>query len=375
MNSPKRNGSIFPWGKKIHLGFALTERVEDANDTSSQVGQEEGSEGNLAKKSSLPVMDIFALSVEKAENALGEGSLWELRGFFKEQVKEAFEFRASSGILSLKDKESLSDSLKKLTGSSALGLRANAGFISLPDSLVRASIIEFDELPKSSEEAGDVIGWQAAREFYIKPEDSIVSYQRLGLEAETDGKVSVFVVVAKKDLISSLEESFSDQGMGVGMISTHSLNILNLLVGVLPLMKELSNFVFILRVKTLFTIFFLVNGKPVFYRSKEVSDLRDFLFEVEQSFTFFKGKNRGVELERVVLVDSTVIENKSTSILAKNLEEVLQCCSEVLSLSSLLEAGLVKSEGLKTGGGLSVNENGPDSIALLAALGALESSL
>ena len=165
-----------------------------------------------------------------------------------------------------------------------LGLRSKTVALSLPDTVARTSILEFEELPANAQEAGEVIKWKAAKGVFLKPSECSIDFQML---PSATGK-KAFTVVVERGIVEAQEDAFMDSGMSVEWIGINSLNAFNAFV---PKLGATKNFIFITLWDGSFVFSAFKNGVMDFYRLKEVSDTEELLSETATSFAFYAGQN------------------------------------------------------------------------------------
>lgn len=171
--------------------------------------------------------------------------------------------------------------------------------ISIPDIVVKAVVLEFDELPANRQEAGEVIKWKAAKGFSARPEDCVVGYQTV---AASKGK-KVFAAIADRKIIDGYEDAVSEAGLGVSVVGIHSLNALNLLSEALPDETE-GSFFAVTACKSFFSVMAVRDGAVDFYRCKETGEGEDVSQHIEATFASYKGKNPDADMDRAYILGS-----------------------------------------------------------------------
>lgn len=216
----------------------------------------------------------------------GEGALIEAEGT---HIKKAYSFGMPVEPLR-------PDALKAalIKAMEEAGVRTGKVSLSLPDSSVRAAILDFEELPSDAKEVYGVIKWKAAKSLYLKPEELRLSYQIL------PGKeVKALAVVMKEEIIKGIEDALAESGIEVESISVNSLNILNAASNVI---KGDGIASVVMYFHDHMAVFFLKDGVPDFYRCKPVESAEEGLSEFASSFAFYRGKNPDMALENIYLL-------------------------------------------------------------------------
>lgn len=157
--------------------------------------------------------------------------------------------------------------------------------LSVPDTLARTLILEFAELPSKKAEALEVVTWKAAKQLYLRPEECRVDYQILPAE----GSIKALVLLMKEKEIREVEEALESCGIKAKKISTHSLDLINLLSS----RKEPdSDASIILGMVGYITVMFLRSGLLDFYRCKELEgSVPDGISELTPAISYYNGRN------------------------------------------------------------------------------------
>ncbi len=99
--------------------------------------------------------------------------------------------------------------------------------IVLPDTAARVSLVDFQEIPSSSDQVADLVRWRLKKSVPFPLDDAQVSWQELG-RAE-DGRVQMLVAVAAGDGVRGVEAVLEALGLRVGLIDLASFDLLNAL--------------------------------------------------------------------------------------------------------------------------------------------------
>lgn len=167
--------------------------------------------------------------------------------------------------------------------------------LSVPDTLARTLILEFAELPLKKAEALEVVTWKAAKQLYLRPEECRVDYQILPAE----GTIKALVLLMKEKEIREIEDALEFCGMRAKKISTHSLDLINLLSS---RMEPDSDTSVILGMEDYITVMFLRNGRLDFYRCKELEgSVPDGISELTPAISYYNGRNPGFAPSRAYI--------------------------------------------------------------------------
>jgi hypothetical protein len=95
----------------------------------------------------------------------------------------------------------------------------------LPESCLRVFIFSFDSLPSSERERLKLFRWRAKKQLPILPSDVRLSYQIM----KSNGSVKVLISLARSAVLREYEDLFSAAAVKVGLITSPTLSLLNLL--------------------------------------------------------------------------------------------------------------------------------------------------
>lgn len=157
--------------------------------------------------------------------------------------------------------------------------------LSVPDTFARTLILEFAELPSKKTEALDVVTWKAAKQLYLRPEECRVDYQILPAE----GSIKALVLLMKEKEIREIEDALESSGIKAKKISTHSLDLINLLGSGNEPDSDAS---IIIGMEGYITVMFLRSGLLDFYRCKELEgSVLDGISELTPAISYYNGRN------------------------------------------------------------------------------------
>lgn len=144
---------------------------------------------------------------------------------------------------------------------------ANNISLTIPDTAARAFMLDFQELPASTEQALNVIRWRLKKSVPFPLEDAQISWEELG--RMEDGRVHLLVVVSPTERIQRIERVFEDLGIRVGLVDLASFDVFNAL-RLAGTFQETSNedVGLISATPTYFSVMVLRGGRLIFYRSK-----------------------------------------------------------------------------------------------------------
>lgn len=180
---------------------------------------------------------------------------------------------------------------------SRAGVKRGPVSITLPDTLARVSVFDFDELPRKRAESDELIAARAAKAFGIDLSEYRLDSQTFNAGA---GKKSI-VAAVKSGLIESLDVVLSAAGIKRAGIGIHSFSLANLL----PDGDEDGTLV--VRYREFVTVIVFRAGVPDFYRCKGIGNDGNEAAErdVAASLAFYTGRNPGAGLGKIYLFDET----------------------------------------------------------------------
>ena len=188
--------------------------------------------------------------------------------------------------------ELLKEGLEKAL--TASGFRSRRISISIPDTLARTVVMDFEELPSSKKEVLEIVRARAKSEMDSDPDEDVLSFQAFGQGT----RKKVLCVAAKRDIIKVIEENICQKGHSIERVSTHSLNIINLL-------SADGDSAVVIRFRDYITVIVFNGGAIDFYRCKSVTDDADVKRETAASFAFYCGRNQGKSISKIYLIDES----------------------------------------------------------------------
>ena len=260
----------------------------------------------------------------------------------------------------LHDPEGLSAILRDTLGAVAYReSRICRTALSLPDSVFRVQVFEFDDLPSKREDREQLIRWRIEKTAAFDASDTVLRHQILRRQ---ERGFTLLACAAKREVIAQYEALLIGLGLepwAVGLSSFHTANFYS---AYLSKKAPVSALAYI--TEDSFAVLVMEQGKPGFYRFKEMKrgtqdEIRTRLLrEIEDSLHFYTHMDRTqVQLSGIELLslggDYPDLENLAEGLRGMNAFDI-----EVLSPAAVLSSG---------------NGEGPETVwpaALAAALGA-----
>lgn len=137
----------------------------------------------------------------------------------------------------------------------------------LGDPFFRTQVLTLAELPRSEQERQQVILWHLRKTLNYPIDGVRLRYEVL---ERAPGATTLWLTLCAEDSVRALEEAFSARGCQVGYVGSASVELFNLALakGLLP--REGSCLI-INRTPAYLSFLFTDAGRPVFFRSKEMT--------------------------------------------------------------------------------------------------------
>ncbi|MBI4746232.1 MAG: hypothetical protein HY786_06795 [Deltaproteobacteria bacterium] len=177
----------------------------------------------------------------------------------------------------------------------AAGIQRGDISLSIPDQVVKVSIVELKDRAAKRSDILKFIRWKSKRFLPYDPEKAKIDYHLFG-----DSAMTVFV---KADVVSDYEEAFCSLSFKPGFVSTPSINLFNLFSQWFGDTKE---FTFISALEDSFAVIIVRNGSVAFYRSTEVGYTDERLIqEINSSILYYISENPDAVLKKAFLFAGT----------------------------------------------------------------------
>ena len=194
--------------------------------------------------------------------------------------------------LNIHDWDGLLEILRNALGAPALHSARRAA-LSLPDSVFRVHVLEFDRLPNKKSEIERLVRWRLEKSAAFETSDIALRYQIF--KQRGDGFI-VVASAARTDVLSQYEALILALGLEswtIGLSSFHTLNFYYRFLA-----AESSAFAFAHVYEDSFAAMIMERGELRFYRFKEIKkcgpeEMRDRLLrELEDSLHFYTHRDR-----------------------------------------------------------------------------------
>ena len=224
----------------------------------------------------------------------------------------------SEGVFSTSMMRSKVGSTKELAGAISEALtRAGAESasrvsVALPDTVARAFVVDFQDLPSSGKEVENLIRWRLKKSVPFPLEQARLSWVQLG--RGEDSRTQLLVTLAPDEGLSAIEALAHDIGLRVGLIDLSSFATFNALRVDGQLEARSQGDVAVLSATpSYYSLIILRGGKLIFYRARSYhvqgayqgeESLRVVARELRSSLSYYEehllGEGLGRTLVRVV---------------------------------------------------------------------------
>jgi type IV pilus assembly protein PilM len=188
-------------------------------------------------------------------------------------------------------------------------VRSNRASLVLPDSYARVALLPFEEMPRSRQDALDLVRWKTKKAVPFKVEEAAVDYQVL--PAAGPG-LTVLAVLTPRSVVEEFESAFASLGIHAGLVELSTFALINLYRPVLEKESAAGEEVLLANVcGTFFSFAIFRGGRMVFFRSKPfalmagedgaVGALRLLKREMQTSLVYYREKLEGKGIARAYL--------------------------------------------------------------------------
>ncbi len=207
--------------------------------------------------------------------------------------------------------------------------------LSLPDSVFRVQVLDFDQLPSKHEERERLIRWRIEKTAAFDLTETVLRYQELPKKGKG---FALLVCVAKQAVIAQYETVLQEAGFEPWSIGISSFHILNFYYPLLA--KKSSVFALTHLTEESFTTIIDEGGRTQYFRYKELKrgnpvEIRTrFMREIEDSLHFYTHRDRmqTCEIQQLYLTGESTLSFE----LAKGLSTISSLNVEVLSPDDII---------------------------------------
>ena len=171
---------------------------------------------------------------------------------------------------------------------------ATAG-LSLPSEIVRILMRGYPKLPNTRTETEKLITWSLEKSFHFPIENTCVSYQPAGRDA--DGNEMLLVTIAMKDVIQQFEALMARGAVDTRVVRPASINLYNFFA---PLIPREGTYAFLGLFDNYFNFMVFDGNDLMFFHGvkRGFSDLQ-FFQDVDMTIQHYLDTNPGKRIERL----------------------------------------------------------------------------
>ena len=193
------------------------------------------------------------------------------------------------------DPDKFFETVKKSLDS--MGSKASFVGLSIPNKIVKISILKFEDLPKTEEEIIRMIAWQIKNTLRFPEENEKISYHRL--DEDQNGKHKLFITMGNQDVLKQYELELKKLKLKAKIIRSAGVNQFNFFSKQLPLK---GNVAYVGIYNDYFIFFVFENGLLQFCRGvkKGLSD-SNFLTEADRTQQHYLNLHPDKEIDQLYI--------------------------------------------------------------------------
>lgn len=172
--------------------------------------------------------------------------------------------------------------------------------VAIPDASVNITFPEFEDIPKEREKVTELIKWNLKKNLPFPIDEAVVDYQVTETPSGGSRLYTLIAVLMRKAVLAQYENILNDLNLISDTIVPSSFAVYNFYH---DLLSDVPACVVVTAHKNRIAVIALKQGKPHFYRSKEVSDEKDGLREILGSLNYYHN-TCGVMPDRIYLINS-----------------------------------------------------------------------
>lgn len=166
--------------------------------------------------------------------------------------------------------------------------------VAIPDACVKTAFLEFEDIPAERERVIAMIKWNLKKTIPFSVDETVVDFQLIDTPSVENRLYRLVVVLARKTVLDQYERLLKECRLYPNSIIPSSLAVYNLYHDTIAkpdlcaLLSVSTDRIAVLIVK---------NGKPCFYRSKEIGDENEGLREILASLNYYQDVYRAMPAE------------------------------------------------------------------------------
>ena len=181
-----------------------------------------------------------------------------------------------------------------------LGGRVRRVALVIPDTVVKVSLVRFEQVPARPADLLEMIRWQMRKSAPFPMEQAVVSFTASA--AQTDGAREFVVSTARRDIIEEYEGACAQAGLHAGLVDIATFSIIN---GVLGSGGVPSGDWLLVHTTHAYTSLAVLRGSDVIYFRNRAEEAEGTLADdVHQTAMYYEDRLKGAGFSRVLLTGS-----------------------------------------------------------------------
>jgi type IV pilus assembly protein PilM len=206
-----------------------------------------------------------------------------------------------------------------------LGGRVRRTALVIPDTVVKVSLIRFEQVPTRTADLLELMRWQMRKSAPFPIEQAVVSFTSGAPHPE--GGQEFVVSTARRDIIEEYEAACAQAGLQAGLVDIATFSVIN---GVLASGAAPSGDWLLVHTTRAYVSLAVLRGGDVIYFRNRAEDAEGTLTDdVHQTAMYYEDRLKGAGFSRVLLTGSAGTAAGSDA-LRRNLEERLRVAVEAV---------------------------------------------
>ncbi len=189
----------------------------------------------------------------------------------------------SLSALNISDEGKFKEAVNNLFES--LSLRKRRISVAIPDESVKASFLEFEDIPAERDKVIELIKWNLKKSLPFPPDEAAVDFQITDTPSGENRFYRLFAAAMKKGVLDQYERLLKACNLRPEIIIPSSFAVYNLYHDGL---SGEENYVLLTASQKRIFVMLVKKGMPSFHRSRAVDNERDGLREIAASFNYYQ---------------------------------------------------------------------------------------
>ena len=206
-----------------------------------------------------------------------------------------------------------------------LGGRVRRTALVIPDSVVKVSLIRFEQVPSRTADLLELVRWQMRKSVPFPMEQAVVSFSAGARHA--DGGQEFVVSTARRDIIEEYEAACAQAGLHAGLVDIATFSVINgVLAGGAP---PSADWLLVHTTRASTTLAVLRGGDVIYFRNRAEEAEGTIADDVHQTAMYYEDRLEGAGFSRVLLTGGAGASD-GIGALRRNLEERLGVAVEAV---------------------------------------------